>query len=183
MDELTKEDKISLLAAYLSILPPRWSAQQNYIAMYFTIVIAVFGFAASQVVVLLKNDMPIILCLPLLIAALISWFSRRSISKQEKHIRELIVVTAKLEHSLRMHENLIAPIDLKPWSDDEHLLPAAWVKSRLHSGNLSERFIQQEIGGTSGIAATIFLVFAVSGIALAALAVLAQFGLLSQSPP
>lgn len=181
MNNLNDDQKISLLSSYLAILPPRWSAQQNYIAMYFTIVLAVFGFAASQVAGLLSSGLEGLLCAPLLMAALISWFARRSISKQEKHIRELIVVTAKLEHSLGLYGPSSSSEGEQPWKGDEYVLPTSWVSSRLQSGEKSAHFINQEIGGTSRIASNIFFVFVVLGVSLASVAILAQFEFLPLS--
>ncbi|MDA4848893.1 hypothetical protein [Hoeflea poritis] len=182
MNHLNEDQKISLLTSYLSILPPRWSAQQNYIAMYFTIVLAVFGFAASQVTSLMSEGLQGLLSAPLLIAALISWFARRSITKQEKHIRELIVVTAKLEHNLGLFDSFKSAHPNQPWDGDEFALPTSWVSSRLSSGDKSNEFINQEIGGTSRIASNIFLVFMVLGIALATVAIFVQANVLPITP-
>lgn len=182
MNHLTDDQKIALLGSYLAILPPRWSSQQNYIAMYFTIVLAVFGFAASQVPTLMGDGLEALLSAPLLMAALISWFARRSITKQEKHIRELIVVTAKLEHSLGLFDNVSSEASDQPWKGDEYVLPTSWVSSRLGSGEKSSQFINQDIGGTSRIASNIFLVFMILGTSLAVVAVSAQAGLLPITP-
>lgn len=174
MNHLNEDQKIALLSSYLAILPPRWSAQQNYIAMYFTIVLAVFGFAASQVSALMNDGLQGLLSAPLLVAALISWFARRAVTKQEKHIRELIVVTAKLEHSLGLYDSVSSTVSDQPWKGDKHALPTSWVSSRLGSGEESSEFINQDIGGTSRIASNIFLVFMILGISLAFVAVFAH---------
>ncbi len=68
---------------------------------------------------------------------MLSHYAKVIIKKQNAHIKELVVLTAKLEYQLSLYNTSQEKTDLlvnKPWSEDESFLPPKWVNARLKGG-------------------------------------------------
>lgn len=179
MVDITKDECRDLLKSYLSILPPRWAAMQTYIAMYFTLISAILAFSFTQLDTFVKEGRIALLSLPFFVVSLIAFFAVSSVRKQDKHIKELIVFIAKLEHAIGLYGLDESKADLKPWPLDPHFLTPRWVKARLTSGPESEGFINAPLGGTARHACQIFGFLGIVGLTLAIAALLAQLKIVS----
>lgn len=173
-EELSIQQKLELLTAYMHMLPPRWALLQNYTAMYFSITLAMLGFASVQALEYLKIGMPIFISISLLPAASLSFFAAASIKRQSKHIRELIVVVAKLEHTIGLYDYVNAKEQSRPWCNDKSLIPQCWIDERQHFGDTSDAFIFAPLKGTPKIACILFYFIFLVSIFLGTICLLLQ---------
>lgn len=178
-EKLSYQQKLELLTAYMQMLPPRWALLQNYVAMYFSITLAMLGFASVQALEYVKIGMPIFVSLSLLPAAALSFFAVASIKRQNIHIRELIVVVAKLEQTLGLYDYVNTKGQSRPWKDDVALIPQCWIDDRQRFGERSDGFISAPLKGTSKIACTLFYLIFIISVSLGVFCLLLQLNILS----
>lgn len=159
-EKLTKTELINLLNSYLSLLPSRWNSLQIYINIYIVTVTSIFtatiaGFATTS-----STPNYILLSIGPIISFLISDLARKTIKRKNRHIKELIVVIAKIEYKLGLYENWGQSEDInQPWKKDESILYPEWVKIRITSGDNSQDFVDKFQTSSAKLAYHIFLLF------------------------
>jgi hypothetical protein len=134
---LTKADLIALLNSYLQLLPPRYQGLQSHISIHVTLVSGIFAVAVAGVKDFKVFPVNIFLLTGPTLIMMLSHYAKVIIKKQNAHIKELVVLTAKLEYQLSLYNTSQEKTDLlvnKPWSEDENFLPPKWVNARLKGG-------------------------------------------------
>lgn len=164
---LSKDDAIKLLGSYLSILPSRWQGLQTYIAIYITLVTGIFSLLLASLKLSEQGATDIYIGLGTILIWLLSQFAKITIKKQNQHIKELIVVIAKLEleiglYDLKMKEHS----NIQLWKGDEYFITPKWVNDRIKSGNSSTDFILNFQGSSAKFAYYIFICFQAISIIL-----------------
>jgi hypothetical protein len=109
---------------------------------------------------------------------MLSHYAKVIIRKQNAHIKELVVLTAKLEYQLGLYDNSQERADLiadKPWAEDDSFLPPKWVNSRLKSGKKSSEFIEEFQPNSSSTYYSVFSIFQGIALILALLIVIFPF--------
>ena len=141
VNEISKENLINLLGHYLSVLPPRWQSMQTYIALYITLVTSILGLlitGASS----FKYSLEIFYLIPgYILLFMICRYAKITIKKQNKHLKELIVIIAKLENEIGLYTYKEKENDISLWKNDKYFLTPKWIEARLKSGDSSNEFI------------------------------------------
>jgi hypothetical protein len=176
--QLTKADLIALLNAYLQLLPPRYQSLQSHISIYVTLVSGIFAVTVAGVKDFKAFPVNIFLLTGPILIVMLSHYAKVIIRKQNAHIKELVVLTAKLEYQLGLYDNSQERVDLiadKPWSEDNSLLPPKWVNSRLKSGKKSIEFIEEFQPSSSTTYYSVFSIFQCIALILAVLIIIFPF--------
>lgn len=169
--ELSRAEAIQLLGHFLSIAPPRWQNLQSFINVYITVDLTVLG--ATFIGLGKFSDWPknMILLVAPASAIVIAHLAKETIKRQERHIRELIVVTAHLEEVIGLHNAMSTASSI--WPGDTHILPQPWLDSRLKHETSAEFINNPTPGGTAKAALRMFtwlqIVAVVVGVAVVTL--------------
>ncbi|MEL6931170.1 MAG: hypothetical protein AAFO95_21495, partial [Cyanobacteria bacterium J06600_6] len=118
--KLDKEDLIALLSSYMQILPPRWESFQSYVNIYVTLILGLFTVVIAGVKDFNTFPFNLLLLIGCYLIWILSKYAKETIKRQNSHIKELIVVIAKLEYQLGLYNKLEKRNDLaenEPWSD------------------------------------------------------------------
>lgn len=165
--KLDKADLITLLGSYMQILPPRWESFQNYITIYVTLILGLFTLVIAGVKDFNTFPLNLLLLIGSILILVLSDYAKKTIKRQNSHIKELIVVIAKLEFQLGLYDTSQERDNLtenKPWSEDKSFLPPKWIEQRLKSGKDSTKFIQELQPSTASISSNIFTGFQIFAV-------------------
>lgn len=158
---LTDDQLISLLGHYLSTLPPRWRRLQNYVNIYTSIIVAILIATIGGFKLLSKGPISLLLLFGPVLALVLAEFAKRTVNRQHKHIKELIVMTAKLEYEIGLYglpKSEHGPDEWKPFPDDPTFIVPAWARSRKESGHTSDDFIDEFKWSSAKLTHRLFMV-------------------------
>lgn len=173
---LTREESLTALGHYLAILPPRWANQQVVISTYITLCAAILALSITGAQASAGEWPGSFLVTGPLAAGVIADLAKKTIAKQEKHIREVIVVVAKLEAALGLDKIVqTEPGSPRFWPADHSLLPTSWMSSRTRD-QTSEAFINGPLGGTSKASCTAFTLIQILALIIAVMVVILALG-------
>jgi hypothetical protein len=144
---LSRSEAIELLGYYLEILPPRWQNLQSFVGVFVTVDLTVLGatfLALARFSTWPKN---VFILLAPIAAIVVAHFGKETLRRQDRHIRELIVLIAHLEEYIGLHHSYRSGEGLF-WPQDKALLPQRWIDARIRHA-CSEDFIADPApGGT-----------------------------------
>lgn len=173
--DLTRAEGIELLGQYRAMSPPRWQNLQAFVAVFITVDLTVLGASAAAFEKFTKwSQIPLLLVGPIT-AFVFAVLAKQTIRKQEAHIREIVMICARLEEFLDLHR--LPPVPGKPgqpavfWPGDVSFFPDVWMQSRTKHATSTE-FIQSGLGGTSTAASRMFLWIQLVSIGMTVLAAL-----------
>lgn len=168
--ELSREDALRLLGYYLPLAPPRWQTQQAFISVFVTVDIAILAASIGVLDKFLDWPRNLILLMGPIAAFGVALLAKRALRSQERRIRELIVVIARLEELVGLDRPMYAE---KPesaiWPDDNAVLPDRWMMLRRAHSHSKEFIENSELGGTGKAALQMFTLLQVIAVLLAAL--------------
>lgn len=169
----TRAEAVQVLGFFLSMAPSRWENLQSFVNVYITVDLTVLGatfVGLSQFSTWPKN---VILLVAPASAVVIARLAEETLGRQERHIRELIVATAHLEQIIGLHD--AKPATSALWPGDTHILPQAWIDSRLKH-ETSDQFINDPVhGGTVSAAIRMFSWLQIAAAIVAAAVVALPF--------
>lgn len=172
--KLDKADLIALLSSYMQILPPRWESFQNYINIYVTLILGLFTVVIAGIKDFNTFPLNLLLLIGSVLILVLCFAAKATIKRQNSHIKELIVVIAKLEYQLGLYDTSQERNDLienKPWSEDTSFLPSKWIDPRLKQTD-SKTFIEEFQASTASISRKVFTIFQICAILISVFIVL-----------
>jgi len=144
---LSRAEAIELLGYYLGILPPRWQNLQSFVGVFVTVDLTVLGATFIGLARFSTWPKNVLILLAPIAAIVVGHFAKETLRRQDRHIRELIVVIAHLEEYIGLHKPIPHSKELF-WPLDHSFLPQRWISARRKHSS-SDDFITDPLpGGT-----------------------------------
>ena len=170
---LTRAEAIQLLGYFLSLGPPRWQNLQSFINVYITVDLTVLGAAIIGFNEFSSFPKNLVLLVAPVSAIVIARLAKETITRQERHVRESIVVTAHLEQIIGLPDT--KPLGSSMWPDDTSIIPKRWMDSRLKHETSDEFINDPAHGGTANAAIQTFSWLQIVALIVAAAAIALPF--------
>jgi hypothetical protein len=166
---LNKQDMITLFGYYISLLPSRWERAQNYFNFYVTLNVSIIGATIAGLTVFNHYPKNLVLIIGPILTFVVCIFAKKTIKRQDIHVRELVAMISKFGFELGLYEklNLHNPKNGKYlWSNDESFILPRWVNERMSAGERSEDFINDFKIGSRKFSYHLFTVFQIFSLLL-----------------
>lgn len=163
----SRAEAIQLLGYYYSLAPPRWQNLQSFVSVFITVDLALLGATVSVLDKFNRWPGNLVLVTAPITAFVIGALAKTAIRKQDRHIRELIVVIGHLEQYLGLNSAPPMQGQRDFWPDDTSFLPTRWVGPRTRSRSSDEFVESTTVGGTAGAALWMFTFVQILCVSLA----------------
>lgn len=166
---MEKEDMLTLLQIYWSELSQRRTREQNFTTIYITLLTAILGASVAGANIFTEFPINLFVAIGPILGILIAHYARDTVKRQDSHVREMIAMISKAENHLGLFGTVkvkgITPRD-DLWPADSSFVNPRWVNSRVQSGESSEDFIRQTMGGSARNLSRVFVLLEIVSVIL-----------------
>lgn len=153
---VSRSEAIELLGFYYTLAPPRWQNLQSVVNVFVTVTLALLAATVGALDKFSQWPVNLVLVAAPMTAFVIGHLAKSTIRKQDRHIRELIVVIGHLEEFIGLTLSPPGGSSRRFWPGDVAFLPKRWTVDR-STDRLSDDFVERRrLGGTAGAAHKMF---------------------------
>lgn len=148
---LDKEEMLTLLDIYRSMLPQRRAVAQSYTAIYISLLSILVGASVAGASLVTTFPQNLFIIAGPILTFFIAHFVKDTVRRQDAHIREVIAMAAKAENCLGLYSQVaVRGIEntANLWPKDRSFVIDRWIRAQIQAGDSSEDFISQKGGGT-----------------------------------
>ena len=167
---LSRAEAIQLLGHYLQLAQPRWATLQSFVSLFVTVNLGVLAATVAGIQAFATWPRNLIILAGPISSALIAGIAKRTVRRQDVHVRELVIVIARLEQYVGL--DVLSPRRRGTeatswWPDDEAFLPPPWIRYRSQDSS-SQGFLDvKRLGSTSRNSVAMFTIVQVMSAWLA----------------